>query len=296
MLTRFRRPGVLPAVMLVIIILWALLAVWMLTNTLVTANQIDNRVEVINGEVGPIDNELDSVVLAGQVAQATEQIRPAAAPLTRQLTTTNEHVVEIDASAEKILETAGLINGTAGEINSTVQQINTNVNSIGGTLNSVESSAVSIGDSVDGINASFGGTLSEVVSIDDRVAMANGQIVTLVDQIRGIGANVANVDNVQVPAILFNAKAIHDNPLLLNTLGEGPIPSLNTLAALGMPAPSAAEQLAPLPVVPDLAELPAPVQLPVPEIAGVLPLGPQQPQQSAENDSGSILGGLLGGS
>ncbi len=283
--------------MLVIIILWALLAVLMLTNTLVKAQKIDARVEVINGEVGPIDNELDNVVLAEEIADTSGQIREAALPLSGQLTQTNDSVKEIDASAETILASAGTINGTVKDINASAQQINGNVNTIGSTLDAVEGNALSVNDSVDGITASFGGTLAEVVAIDDRLVVANGGVDTLLGQIRGASANIANVTDVQVPAIIRNAAAIDGSVLLLNELAAASLMAQERNAAQ--------QQVAPLPLLPDVAglqRLQAPIQdLPVPDVGGgILPLGQQESEQSGEsesspeNDSGSILGGLLG--
>ncbi|MPZ65596.1 MAG: hypothetical protein GEU83_08785 [Pseudonocardiaceae bacterium] len=294
MLTRLRRPGVLPAVMLVIIILWALFAVLMLTNTLVKAGSIDDRVEVINGEVAPIDKELDNVVLAEEVADTSGQIREAAAPLSGQLTQTNDSVKGIDSSAKKILSTAGKINGTAKEINVSVQEINGNVNTIGSTLDSVEGNAQSINGSVDGITASFSGTLAEVVTIDDRLVVANGGVDTLLGQIRGASANIANVTDVQVPAIMTNASGIENSPLLLNPMNPTLLNELAAASLLAQERNAAARPAVPAPV-PDLAGLPAPVRQPVPEIGGgILPLGSGESESSSGNDSGSILGGLVG--
>ena len=42
------RPGLLPVIMLVVVIAWALFAVLMLTGTLISAQQIEDRVTVIN--------------------------------------------------------------------------------------------------------------------------------------------------------------------------------------------------------------------------------------------------------
>ncbi len=296
MVTRLRKPGVLPAIMLVIIVLWALLAVFLLTNTLVNAQQIDNRVEVINGEVGAIDNELDNVVLAQQTSEISGQIREAALPLSGQLTQTNESVRGIDGSAKDILGNTESINGSAKEINSTVQQINGNVDSIGSTLDSIEGNTESINGSVDGITASFGGTLAEVVSIDDGAAGINRRADVVTSQVRGIAANVGNVTDVLAPAIIANSEAIEGSPLLLQDVDAADTLMLNQLAAeAALPAqPNESDQVAPLPM-PDLSELPAPAQLPeVSEAAPNLPLGPQQ-SPSPENDSGSVLGSVVGG-
>ncbi len=290
MLAHLRRPGIIPAIMLLIIVAWALLAVVMLTNTLVSARQIDNRVEVINSEVGPIDNDLDSVVLARKTGEISGRIRAAAVPLGGQLTATNESVKGIDSSAESILARAELINGSAKDINASVQQINANVTAIGSTLNSVEGSAESINGSVDGITASFDATLSEVVSIDDGAAGINRRANTVTSQAQEIAADLDTVTNVLVPAIITNSEAIEGSPLLLNDVDAAGI--LNQVAAaqaLQAPEPSASQPAVPLPV-PDIADLTAPLEAPELPIGEPLLSGPQQP-----SDTGSILGSVVGG-
>lgn len=290
MLRSLRRPGVLPSIMLVIIILWALLAVLMLTNTLVNAGQIDDRVEVINGEVAPIDNELDAVALAKTTGEISTGIDKAAGPLTGQLTETNNSVRNIDADAEKILATAKTINGTVKEINPTVLTINDNVNSIGSALTSVEGNVLAINDSVNGINGSFTGVIDMVFSIDDRVAAINRRADVIIGHSQGIAANLTRVDEELVPDINSNAAAIRER-LLGGAMNGGDVAFLNQLAATRAlpPAPTGLQ-----PVVPDVAKLPAPVQLPQLPDTGVPLLG-AQPQQSPDRDTGSLLGSVTGG-
>lgn len=290
MIRRLRRPGVLPSLMLVIIILWALLAVLFLTSTLVSAGRIDNRVGVINDEVGPIDNDLDSVALAKTTGEISGGIDQAAAPLTGQLTETTNSVRSIDGSAKDILASAETINGTVKEINSTVLPINDNVNSIGAALTSVEGNVLAINESVNGINGSFTGVIDMVVSIDDRVAGINQRANVVTAQSQGIAANLTRLDEELVPDINFNAAAIRER-LLGGAMDGGDVAALNQLAAARAlpPAPTGLQ-----PVVPDVAELPAPVQVPqLADVGGQL-LG-EQPQQSPDKDTGSILGQVTGG-
>ena len=63
---RFNEETGLAGKILVGVIAWALGAVLLLTNTLVAAQQIDNRVDRITHTVGPIDHDLDSVNLAAE--------------------------------------------------------------------------------------------------------------------------------------------------------------------------------------------------------------------------------------
>src|SRR5918997_1523627 len=92
----------LPGVMLVIIIFWALAAVLMLTGTLINAREIEDTVEVINGEVATtdgIDKDLDNVKELVSVRRDVVDIRDAAEPLTGQ--------------ADQIIGAAGAINRNA---------------------------------------------------------------------------------------------------------------------------------------------------------------------------------------
>ena len=89
MLSRIRsaasREAGLAGIALVIVIAWALAAVMMLTGTLIAAQQIDDRVATILGEVSPIDDDLDSVKLAQETDRIAKDILTAAEPLSGQL-------------------------------------------------------------------------------------------------------------------------------------------------------------------------------------------------------------------
>src|SRR5438094_7068122 len=98
---------------LVGVIAWALVAVVMLTRTLVSAQQIDDRVFTIKNTVSPIDHNLDSVALAVKTNDIAGQILTAAKPLSGQLDQVVKSATSIDTSAASI-------NGTAGSINQTV--------------------------------------------------------------------------------------------------------------------------------------------------------------------------------
>lgn len=114
---RSLKRGTLPVVMLVVVVAWALFAVTMLTGTLVAAQQIDNRVDVINDEVGPIDEDLDTVVLAVETGRIAGEINTAAKPLTGQFTQIVQTGDGIEASAASIAERALQINANAESIN-----------------------------------------------------------------------------------------------------------------------------------------------------------------------------------
>jgi len=146
----------LPGLVLVIVIFWALAAVLMLTGTLINAREIEDTVEVINGEVSStdgIDKDLDSVRELRQTERSVESIRDAADPLTGQADQIISAAGAINRSAKSILSTAGSINTTAKSINSTVLSINSSVNSIGGSVVQINQRVNSIGSSVLQINS-----------------------------------------------------------------------------------------------------------------------------------------------
>ena len=152
----------LPGLVLVILIFWALAAVLMLTGTLINAREIDETVDVINQEVAAsdgIDQDLDNVKLAAETNRLAARIRRRAAPLTGQADQVLRAATSIDRKVDSILSTAQSINETAGSINTTVRSIGGNVDSIGATV-------VSIHGTVNGIGAdvfSIGRTASSIL-------------------------------------------------------------------------------------------------------------------------------------
>ena len=149
----------LPGIVLVIVIAWALAAVLILTGTLVNAREIKDDVDVINGQVSPIEKDLRYVALAGQTVDISGRINAAAQPLTGQATQILQAARRIDATARSILNTAGTINQTVHTINNTVRQIegtviviNGRVQAIGGLVGSIFSRVQTIGGRVASIH------------------------------------------------------------------------------------------------------------------------------------------------
>ncbi len=192
-----RRPSLgtaplLPGILLVIIIFWALAAVLMLTGTLINAREIKDTVDVINSEVQPIDRDLDSVKLAGETVKISGRIDRAAKPLSGQLTQVNSAAQDINDSAKAILVTAGSINrtakeinGTATAINGTVTSINGNVVSINGTVNSIGANVSSIGSRVSSIGGSVGSINSRARTIRAGVGPINASGGTSINGLVG---------------------------------------------------------------------------------------------------------------
>ena len=143
---------------LAIVVAFALFAVIQLTRTTIAAEQIDDRVKVIVGEVEPIDEELNNVPILDEVDRTAAEILRAATPLTGQ--------------ADQILNAARSIDGT-------VSSILSNASSINGTVRSINGSA---------------SALQPVVrSINNGVATINRQADQVIGLVRGIQGDTSNI-------------------------------------------------------------------------------------------------------
>lgn len=202
---------------LVGVIAWALGAVLMLTSTLVSAQQIDNRVGVITTEVSPIDNDLDSVELAVETNKIAQEILTAAKPLSAQAGQVVDATASIDASAKSINSTAGDIGKAVDGINGSVKSINSNVLSINGTVRaingtakdinslvrSIDGNVVAIAGSVNSINSNLGAVLPVTKTIrGDRegisgfgegIAGINRRLDAIIAAVGGIKSDTGNV-------------------------------------------------------------------------------------------------------
>jgi methyl-accepting chemotaxis protein len=220
----------LAGAMLIIVIVWALLAVFLLTRTLISAQQIDDRVVKITREVQPIDVELDAVRLAETTNAVAKEILTAAKPLSGQL----DQVIatKIPESAAGILDTAGKINQTVLAINKTVQGINATIGPIGTTVGSINANVASIERNVDSIEANAlsinrnareilgdtGGILNTSRSINQGVEDINKRADVVIVLVRAIRSNTQDVSNV-VPSIDEHANEI-DCAFLIKTMAD----------------------------------------------------------------------------
>ena len=143
---------------LAIVLAFALFAVIQLTRTTIAAEQIDERVEVIVGEVNPINEELNNV----------------------------PHLDETDRMAAEILRAAQPLSGQAGEIITTAQ-------SIDGTVSNILGNAASINGTVRNINGTLSSLAPVVRSINDGVAAINGRADRVIALVRGIQGDTTNV-------------------------------------------------------------------------------------------------------
>jgi len=167
----------LPGIALVLVIVWAFVAVLLLTGTLVNAREIDKTVPLINSQVSPIDKDTKNVALAAKTAKISEQIKKSAAPLSGQA----KRIITVARSIDGRVED---IRGTAESINGTVKSINGNARAINGKVRAINGNAVSINNTVNSING-------DVVSINRRVTRIGGSVTSINARVgsifRGVG-------------------------------------------------------------------------------------------------------------
>jgi hypothetical protein len=308
------RPGLLPVIMLVFIVAWALFAVLMLSGTMISTQRIEDRLRVINTVYPQINQNLKSVPLALETGRIAGQIKQAATPLSPQLTEVVKDVGGIQTSVQSVLDRAGQINASAKTINTAVKSINAVVVPIGSTLASVDDKARSINNSVHGINDSFHHVLDHVHDIRDRIVRINHQADDVIDQAHKIKSDTRQLVSPLLPGILQNSYAISRspivdpldlsrlklarlNPLLAALVPQAPthlstlsaLPELGGLAGLGKTGHStAAQKSGPL--------LPGPLNLSNSLTGGSTSHKSDTSPRSHDDDNTHLLTGLFGSS
>ncbi len=184
----------LAGVVLIIVIAWALAAVLMLTGTLTNARQINRRVKLVNNQVGPIDNNLASVKLAGRTGRIAKKIDLAAENLSGELNQVITTAGNINIKVGSILSRAQSINGVVTAINTTANAINGNAHSINATVHSINSNVHSIGSHVQSIGGSVASIGGSVASIHSRVAAIQGVVGPIGATDGSINANVNRIN------------------------------------------------------------------------------------------------------
>jgi len=279
------KSNALPAVMLVIIVFWALSAVLMLTGTLGAANRIDERVQTIVGDVGPIDTELDTVPILTQVSSSAAQIREAAAPLSAGLDKVVTDVGTIDASAKSILVSASEINGKVKTINTSAKEINASVNSIGPALTTIEGTAGEINGTVDSIHGSFVGIDFLVQRIQNNLVRISSQVDVLNGQVRQLKSDTGTISPL-VDQINANAAKIRESPVVLDSNNAAIMHQMIMASAFVPPGTAGVPNLGDL--LPQLQGLGGP--LPQVPLVDPLPLlGLPLLDLPLLNDTGSLL-------
>ena len=136
---------------LAITLAFALFAVIQLTRTTIAADQIDDRVDLITGDVGHIDEDLVNVAKLDETDRLAKQILAAAQPLSGRADEILVNARSIDATVSKIVTNTASINGT--------------VKGIRGNLAALQPVVRSINDGVAGINSRVDQVISLVAGI-----------------------------------------------------------------------------------------------------------------------------------
>lgn len=168
----------LATTVLVIVIAWALGAVFLLTRTLVAAHQIDERVAFVTTQTDPIAEDVDLVRLAADTADIAEEIADRVAPLDDQLGEVAATADHIESTSTSILATARAIERSAGRIEDRGASIARTVTSVEGSAADIEATAGSISDVADDIEAevdSTGGRFATLVTIVESIACGSGE-------------------------------------------------------------------------------------------------------------------------
>ncbi len=150
---------------LALVLVWALVAVLLLTGTLTTANSIDEEVGVITDRTSEIDRDLEAIGLAERTARISRRILHEVRPLDNRLGEVVDETASIERSADSILAKSRAINATARSINATVGSINATVVSLAGTVFSIEGTVHSINASAGAIEGDTGRIESNLTSV-----------------------------------------------------------------------------------------------------------------------------------
>jgi hypothetical protein len=250
----------LPAIMLVIVVLWALTAVIFLTGILAAANRIESRVGIINSSLTPINSKLNTVPVLAKVSDSANQIRVAAANLSPTIGRIADSASTIDGSLKQVNETVGPINQSAKQINASVLTINKSVGTIAPNLVTVLGSAKSINANVHSIDGELAGTLDNVYDIRSRVVVVTGQADDIVRSARDIKGDTGFISAIVGTArakgtINDDAFGIETSPILLRFGNAGVFKEMVAASARQDPASLAAQ--AGLPALDLLPQIPA---------------------------------------
>ncbi|MDP9075560.1 MAG: hypothetical protein M3N98_15610 [Actinomycetota bacterium] len=185
MAPRRRDEDGIVGVILTVVIVFALIAVVMLTRTVIAAQEINNRVVAITGSVSGANQHLNT----GCDTKAVNGCSTTALPA---LETTKMLTSQIDAAAKPLTGQAAQILTSVNSINQTVAGpggIQATATAINGTVHSIDASATSINASVHSIGNTFNNLNPVVTSIASGVAAINGRVDVIMGSVNGIKAD-----------------------------------------------------------------------------------------------------------
>jgi hypothetical protein len=165
--TKSRRDLGQAGIALIIVIAWALTAVIMLTRTLVSAQQIDKRVDSITNSLHTTNANTAFVAQLNKTEKTANAILVAAKPLSDML-------LEVDATAKNIDASVGRIDPNAQSIDSTVKSINGNVANILTTARSINSTLQTISGQAVTINGIVVTIKADTAGIEVQTNRTNG--------------------------------------------------------------------------------------------------------------------------
>ena len=198
----------LAGIILVAVLVWVVLAVALLGQTLWDTHTIRHDVAVIDGRLAGINSNTSAVGLAAQTGDVARNILASVQPLSGQL----DQVL-----ATPIPDKAADIAAKARDIETTVTSISRSVDGIHDTVASIEGAAGAIAAQAAGIEQTAGGIGGHVGSIHDRVAAIDRGVTAILDAagaIRGSydgpdnGSGVAGINH-HVDEIIALAQGIH---------------------------------------------------------------------------------------
>jgi hypothetical protein len=187
--------------------LWAVIAVYLLTGTLISANKINSSVKVVTVDVGAIDRETEQVALLTDTRSLAKGILGSTTPLAGQLdqvaasagkidqsaASIRTHVGSIDGAVASIDNDAKSITGLAKSIRDRAASIDTNAAGISGTVKNIAASAGDINGTAKGIDGNFSAILGVAKSIDGRLVDATAKVEAILAIARNINADLTNI-------------------------------------------------------------------------------------------------------
>ncbi len=172
---------------MVLFIAFALVAVILLSSTVLTAIAINNKVKkTITPAVQGINSNLNSVPLLDKTNAMAGQILTAAKPLSNE-------AGQIVSATSTINDSVGKINASANSINTNVKAIDGRVTSINGNLNQIDPAVSSINSTVNQINTNVGQINTSVSSIGSDANAISASVGPINASVRGINGTFANL-------------------------------------------------------------------------------------------------------
>ncbi len=204
------QAGYIPVLALVLVV--TVVAVVLLTRTLVQARSINAKASNIAQTGRGINASTDAIIQLNTTNDLGNSIEATAAPLVGQLTTVVGLAKSIDAKATTITDSALTINATAKTIGGSGSSINGSARGIEGALGAIDPQIKSIRTAVEIINRTVDTTIGIAGAVRVDVGNILNQTVRGPD---GLLTNAACIDNktsksVNVLGLISLAPGVND--------------------------------------------------------------------------------------